>query len=211
MEKLSVLLSLVILVTLGCSNKSEVTTNYEDGSVQERFSINTDSLKHGLFTSYRPTGELAETANYENGILEGERKLIYENGKVEIEEHYINDKLHGKYKTFYPSGKLELEMNYQNGIIEGKSVKYYESGNLMEEVTFENNEEQGPFVEYHENGNKKWEGSYLKGENEVGLLLNYDQDGTLVKKMICDSMSICQTIWTLEKGDISPDKLFDKE
>ncbi len=210
MEKLCIILISLSLIVSSCSNSSELSTNYDDGSVMERFEINKDSLKHGLYTLYRPGGTVAETANYTNGVLNGERKLVYENGNDEIIEQYTDDKLHGVYKSFYPTGQLELEMNYVHGVIEGKSKKYYESGKLSEEVNFQNNNENGPFVEYYDNGNKKWEGEFLNGENEVGLLMNYNEEGTLVKKMMCDSMSICQTIWTLEKGDITPIKLFDK-
>jgi len=209
MQKLSIAL-FSFLFLISCSQQEEVVTLYDNGNVYERYRTNKDSVKHGMYKSFRPDGALAETANYANGILDGERTLVYENGNTEIEENYKNDKLDGKYKTYYPSGNLELEMNYEDGTITGNSVKYYESGKIMEEVTFDNNEENGPFVEYHENGNKKWEGNYAKGENEIGLLLNYDKEGVLVKKMMCDSLSICQTIWTLEKGDITPTQLFDK-
>jgi len=210
MRNLCLILLLANCLFSGCKNKSEVTTKYDDGTVYEQYAINQDSLKNGEYKSFRPNGALSETATYKNGLLEGERKIIYENGNVEIIEHYVNDKLHGKYQSHYPSGQLELEMEYQEGKLEGKSTKYFESGKLMEEVNFHDNEESGPFVEFHENGNKKWEGNYQNGANEVGLLLNYNEEGTLIKKMMCDSMSICQTIWTLEKGDIEPVKLFDK-
>lgn len=210
MYKLCIILISISFIVSSCKNSAELTTNYEDGSIQERFEINKDSLKHGLYTLYRPGGSVAETANYKNGILNGERKLVYENGNNEIIENYVNDKLHGVYRTFYPTGKKELEMNYVDGVIEGISKKYYESGKLSEEVSFENNNENGPFVEYYENGNKKWEGTFLNGDNEVGLLMNYNEEGNLIKKMMCNDMSVCQTVWTIEEGDIDPVKLFDK-
>lgn len=67
-----------------------------------------------------------------------------------------------------------------------------------------NNEENGPFTEYHENGQKAWEGTFLNGDNEYGLLQQYDEAGTLIKKMNCDSLGVCTTIWTLKDGDITP-------
>ncbi len=210
MRKISVVLFIACLI-YSCKTEPEITTYHENGGLSERYSITQDSIKNGLYTSFRPGGEKLETANYINGLLDGERTIFYENGNAEIKEHYKTDKLHGEYKTYYPSGKMELVMQYVNGVISGNSVKYFESGKLMEEVNFENNEENGPFVEYHESGNKKWEGVYLNGENEVGLLLNYNKEGVLIKKMMCDSSSICQTVWTLEQGDITPIQLFEGE
>jgi len=211
MLRQSLLLLPIYLFICSCSNKSEVTNYHENGNIHEQYSISADSLKNGAYKRFRSGGEISETAHYKNGILDGARTLIYENGNVEIEEHYKSDKLHGKYRTFYPSGKKELEMQYLNGEIQGSSFKYFESGQLMEEVYFDKNEENGPFIEYFENGSKKWEGTYLNGENEVGLLQNYNNEGILIKKMMCDSSSVCQTIWTLEKGDITPIQLFDKQ
>ena len=76
-------------------------------------------------------------------------------------------------------------------------------------MTFLDNLENGPFVEYYENGNVQWSGTFLNGDNEVGELLHYSEDGVLIKKMWCDSAAICQTIWTREKGDIVPKDLFN--
>ena len=73
----------------------------------------------------------------------------------------------------------------------------------MERVTFEGNEENGPFEEYHQNGQIQWKGTYLKGENEYGLLEEFDEIGEPIKRMMCDEMAICKTIWTKENGDIT--------
>ena len=64
------------------------------------------------------------------------------------------------------------------------------------------NNENGPFKEYYPNGNIHWEGNYLNGDNEFGILNEYNEQGELIKKMDCDSMAVCKTIWTKENGDI---------
>ena len=65
----------------------------------------------------------------------------------------------------------------------------------MEEVLFKDNEENGPFVEYYDNGEIEWKGSYLNGDNEFGILEQYDRTGVLIKKMECDSLGACITVW----------------
>ena len=54
------------------------------------------------------------------------------------------------------------------------------------------------FEEYYTNGKIKWKGSYRNGDHEYGLLEKYDSTGVLVKKMECDSLFICRTVWKKE-------------
>ena len=88
--------------------------------------------------------------------------------------------------------------------MQGLIKSYYPEGPLKEEVTMVDNEENGPFTEYYKDGTKEWEGTYLNGDNEFGLLKHYNDKGVLIKKMMCDSLAICSTIWTLEGGDVKP-------
>jgi len=188
-------LAFVAIVFVACKNGITVES-YDQGSLYERYSINQDSVKHGLYSRFYKSGKIAEKASYQNGLLDGVRTLYYDTGAKEIEEVYQSDSLHGEYKTYYPSGKVEFVCEYVNNKIQGKSKKYYESGKLLEEVIFKDNNENGPFVEYYENGEIEWKGQYLNGDNEFGLLENYNNKGELIKKMMCDSSSVCKTIWT---------------
>lgn len=207
--KIYLLLPMFCLLLLCCGDKSLREVKDESGKVVERYNVDSQGLKSGVATRYFPDGTVQEEANYLEGKLNGKRTIYRETGEKEIEEHYQNDILEGEYSVFYPSGAKEIEMTYSNGKISSMLKKYYESGQLMEEVTMNDNEVDGPFKEYYENGALQWEGNYRNGENEVGLLLNYDEQGTLVKKMLCSDQSICQTIWTLAQGDITPPNLFE--
>jgi len=193
----------ISLAIFGC--KSEyIETKDENGNVIERYQVNTENQKDGLLTIYSTDGVIGETANYKNGKLSGVRKIFYADGNLEIEENYQNDIADGPYKVYHPNGKVNFEANYANGVLQGITKTYNDKGQLKEEVTFSNNDENGPFKEYYDNGQLEWEGTYLNGDNEFGLLKKYDDSGELVKKMMCDSMAICRTIWTKADGDITP-------
>jgi len=198
-------LLLAILACSACHNSNLVTIKDDAGKVAEKYAINEENLKHGPYESYI-NGTLIEKANYKNGKLQGARVLYHTNGAVEIEENYENDMIVGPYKTYFHTGVLAQEATYVGGMMQGIIKSYYEGGSIKEEVTMKDNEENGPFKEYHENGKLSWEGQYLNGDNEFGLLKNYDESGALIKKMMCDSLGICSTIWTLEKGEINPKK-----
>jgi antitoxin component YwqK of YwqJK toxin-antitoxin module len=185
------------------SCKKEQQTFHENGKVHEVFSIDNENKRHGVFTRYDVEGNLMETAHYTHGKLDGERLIYYPEGMKEISEFYNNDQLEGMYKRFDKEGNLTFEAPYTNNVLGGIAKSYYPDGTLKEEVTFANNEENGPFTEYHENGKIAWKGTYRNGDNEFGLLEEYDKNGSLIKKLNCDERGICKTIWTREEGEIN--------
>jgi len=196
-----------VFLFASCSNK-EVIISYENGQKNEVYTVNEENQKDGVYKKYREDGSLLEESSYADGILNGTRKLYYDDGeKVEIEEFYKNGTMEGEHFVFYPSGKLMIESNYEDGKMNGLFIKFFESGDTAETVSFVDNEEMGPFTEYHPNGKIQWKGNYLNGDKEFGLLEQFDDQGTLIKKMMCDTLGVCQTIWTPEKGDIVPKKL----
>lgn len=201
------LLFLISMVFLFSCGKRIEKVKEDAGELSKLYFIDKHNRIQGEYLTMFKDGTIMEKANYEDDLLEGERILYNEKGEIEIVEIYKSGILDGPFKTYYSDGTLQFQANYKNGVLEGKTERYYQSGVKMEEVLFVENMEEGPFVEFYENGNKKWEGVYHNGDNELGLLLNYDTEGRLVKKMMCDSMAICQTIWTLDQGDITPPKI----
>ena len=195
MKKHSILIASLIWLFIACQPNGPVVEVYNEGVLYESYQINEDSLMHGEYNRFYKEGNLAESAGYKNGKLNGIRTIFYHNGTKEIEEIYKMDSLDGSYKSYYPSGELEFKCEYVNNKIQGKSYKYYESGQIMEEVLFKDNEENGPFVEYYDNGEIEWKGSYLNGDNEFGILEQFDRTGVLIKKMECDSLGACITVW----------------
>lgn len=190
-------LIVVLLTACGQGNKVVVVKD-ESGTLLERYEIDQDSLKDGEFVGYFESGDTFVTAHYKKGKLNGPRTIYHKNKNVEIKENYVNDSLQGTYEAFYPSGALKRSMQFEQNKIAGKLEVYYESGRLKEVVTMNNNLENGPFVEYFENGQKSWEGTYQNGENEIGLLIQYAENGDTIRKMQCDDRYICRTFYRNE-------------
>jgi antitoxin component YwqK of YwqJK toxin-antitoxin module len=188
-----------MIFIVGCRpDKKMIIVKGDSGALLERYEINQDSLKDGKFISFYESGDTFEVSNYTNGKLNGARFIYYEKNKIEIKEHYTNDSLQGRYEAFYPSGALKRTMQFEDNRIVGKLLLYYENGQLKEEVVMENNQENGPFVEYYENGQKSWEGTYQNGENEIGLLIHYAENGDTIRKLQCDDRYICRTFYRNE-------------
>ncbi len=192
--KYNFLLILLVYLT-GCGLK-KVENKYANGHVQESFTVNDKGEKEGKYQSFTEDGKLYEESTYKNDKLIGKRTLFFSNGKPEIEEIYIEGGIiHGPYKSYYENGNIKIEKTFENNTLTGLTKVYYPSGKIKEEVTMSNNQENGPFTEYYENGQIHWKGSYLDGDNEFGLLEEWDSLGVMIKRMKCDSMAICRTFW----------------
>ena len=193
-----------VFLIVSCADGLIIKKIYSDNNVLvSELSMDKDSVLQGISITYFDNGkDIFEKANYINGELNGVREIYYPDGNLEIREQYKGDILIDTLYTFYKNGKTKTKAFYKNGTLTGVSLKYYKSGVLAERVTFQDDDENGPFEEYYENGQVSWTGTYLEGDNEVGELLQYNESGELIKKMICDELSKCKTVWTLEKGDI---------
>jgi len=187
---------LLIIVFISSCGDKVIVSNYESGEKQEEYQYTGDSLKHGFYKRYSQGGILLEEANYLEGKLNGERLIYNAKGEKEISEIYENDILNGPLKEFHGNGKMKMLGKYTDNVLSGTVSVFYPSGKLKEEVQFADNVEEGPFKEFHENGKLKWEGTYRNGDNEFGLLKEYDETGELIRKMMCDERAICTTTWT---------------
>ncbi len=196
---------LIMVIISSCADKS-IVSHYETGEKQEEYQYTGDSLKHGFYKRYSKGGILLEEANYAEGKLDGERIIYNTKGKKEVSEIYENDVLNGPFKEFYENGKIKFLGTYTDNVLAGTVNVFYPSGKIKEEVQFSDNVEQGPFKEFHENGNIKWEGTYRNGDNEFGLLKEYNINGELIRKMMCDERAICTTTWTDDDSHINKDK-----
>jgi antitoxin component YwqK of YwqJK toxin-antitoxin module len=194
----------LFLLFTSCSEKpsTEIKVyNPEDNSLFEQYTLLLpDSIRHGVYRSFYPSGKTYEESEYKNGKLDGLRTLYFENGNPMVKENHKDGRFEGLFQSFYENGQLNLEGYYLEGSMEGEWRRYYDTGEVMEVFQLENNLENGPFVEYYRNGNLKAEGTYKDGDSEHGLLKLYDESGELIRKMNCVN-GACRTIWRKEQKE----------
>ena len=104
----------------------------------------------------------------------------------------------GEYRLYHDNGELKQKGTYRNNAMTGPWETYYDNGQLKERVQFEGNMENGPFIEYHRNGKLAAEGAYKEGDYEHGELKIYNENGELIRSMLCDN-GRCQTTWSAEE------------
>jgi hypothetical protein len=86
-------------------------------------------------------------------IIEGENKIIFENGVTAAEGVCNKGKRVGKWKHFYETGKLLAEGEYFNDLKTGLWNFYYSNGQSKAEGSFRSDLKQGTWKEWDRNGN----------------------------------------------------------
>ena len=178
-----------------CGNRLITVETQDEGVLYERYTIDKDSVKQGIYYQYYPSGKVFMEAMYSNDTIDGTRKFFYENGQLKSVENLEKGNWKGSYLSYYDNGQLESEGQYIDGAMSGVWKRYFKTGELLGTLTFANNEENGPFTFYHQNGNLKEEGTYRNGDNLYGEFKIYDETGELVMIKDCDGTGWCDTRW----------------
>ena len=165
----------------------------EYGYTEKYFRRSSDYAKEGWYQRFDTQNRKVEEAYYLHDTLDGMRILYYNSGDTMSVETYRKGAFEGPFRAYHENGKKKAEGNYAANAMSGVWLSYYTDGALKESVTFRDNAENGPFKEYHPNGKIKAEGSYLDGDNEHGELKIYDENGELLRTMICNR-GVCRTV-----------------
>ena len=90
--------------------------------------------------------------NYnDQGILEGEKNVFYENGQMAEKSIYVNGEIDGISFWYSPEGKVLKEFTYAKGQLHGVSKYYDKEGQLLAEGAYKNDKKHGIW-KYYENG-----------------------------------------------------------
>lgn len=125
---------------------------------------------------YNDTGKLRVSANYKNGVLEGEYKAYYPNGNLQGEVNYVNGEMNGDFKEYHENKKIKLSGSYKNSLQEGEWKSYLEDGTLESIVNYKDGELHGLKEDYYKNGNV-WTRQEFKNNDLDGVYEVYYENG----------------------------------
>lgn len=148
----------------------------EDGVLIDNASFK-DGERDGLTEQfYNDTGKLRVSANYKNGVLEGEFKAYYPNGNLQGEVNYVNGEMNGNFKEYHENKKIRLSGSYKNSLQEGEWKSYLEDGTLESIVNYKDGELHGIKEDYYKNGNV-WTRQEFKNNELDGVYEVYYENG----------------------------------
>jgi len=120
------------------SNIADVQFFTEKGVIESEGKME-GKKRIGLWTYYFPDGKtIISEENYENGLLNGESKTFYKDGKVTELSHFKNGKLDGNVKRYASNGTLIDDLNYKEGKLHGYAKYYNIEGKLIYAGEYEN-------------------------------------------------------------------------
>ena len=125
---------------------------------------------------YNDTGKLRVSANYKNGVLEGEFKAYYPNGNLQGEVNYVNGEMNGDFKEYHENKKIRLSGSYKNSLQEGEWKFYLEDGTLESIINYKDGELHGIKEDYYKNGNV-WTRQEFKNNDLDGVYEVYYENG----------------------------------
>ncbi len=188
----------IFLALVGC--KKEHIEYYEDNSTIKN-SYFTDGEKGpiiGEYKEYRSNGDLKETRNYKNGILEGKSYWFWKNDTV-YEKNYVNGKLEGiqKFRGY------NVTKNFD--VIDSLQEYHYSAGKYVPNI------ETGVFVDFRDSVSYKT--ISIGGQTWMAENLRYETKGSYCyagKKENCEIYGRLYTQKTAETACPEGWKIFSQ-
>ena len=112
--------------------------------VKERYIVDENGVKNGLYQSYHKNGQVSETSAFKNGIKHGFCVIKHENGRVATECSYQEGCLEGDYISYYADGHKRLECTFRRDRINGTYRLFRPDGELEVLYTYLNGVKHGP-------------------------------------------------------------------
>ena len=112
-----------------------------------------------------------------NGTWKGETDSI------KLEFDVVNGKKEGNFRVYYPNGKIQISGKMKNNRNTGEWKYFYENGNLESSGFFVNDVPDGKWLWYYPDETLKQIGYYRSGKRD-SLWKTYDSTGVLIDSTI---------------------------
>jgi antitoxin component YwqK of YwqJK toxin-antitoxin module len=175
----------------------------------ERFSV---GKRKGFQEKYYPNGNLAEKTFLLNGVFNGNRILLTENGDTTEFGNYIDGKKNGIFTLceplrikdlFQDERSYKIIANYINGKLNGNVIIRYLSGKVAVSEFYENDRLTGNRKLYFENGNVSSFCNYLNGIKNGDEKFYYDNGQLKTESRYLNGSLEGYQIYYFENGAIS--------
>lgn len=112
-----------------------VTTYYKSlfgtrRQVRERYIVDENGVKNGLYQSYHKNGQPAETCTFMNDVRNGSCVLRHENGRISSECTYRDGCREGRYISYYADGTVHQMYAFKRDQYDGECRLFNADGSL---------------------------------------------------------------------------------
>ncbi len=149
-------------------NHLSIICNYKNGK------------KNGKYECFYRNGQLRQTTNYVDDLIQGESIAYFESGAVVLHANYVNNRMEGKNIIYYENGQPKYICNKTNGEIDGEYKMFWQNGQLKEIVNYilknNNSCKFGEEKHFYSNGQVSMICNHIIDENNISK-----QDGPVIK------------------------------
>ena len=125
------------------------------------------------------TLEMRDTLIYKKG--ETKPYTGHEKARIQdkvIEYDVVDGVKQGNFKLYFSNGNVQIEGKVKNNRNTGEWKYYYETGELESKGEFENDKPKGEWIWYYPSGEVKERGNYFEG-NRIGTWQQFDETGMI--------------------------------
>ena len=172
---------------------------YDNGNKEKEYFLKVTNIwqnnsyfeESGKYTEWYNTGQTSVSGNYENGLMEGEWRYYFENGKLKAEVLFIKGDgenvseisgvpLNGrneKWIFYNDNGKKSAVAKYKNGKFDGVTRRWYETGKKQYEGTVMDTIYIGVHINWSPDGKDQSKIDYGNGVGGNGLFKRWYENG----------------------------------
>jgi len=149
------------LVLTSCSKKQTNTNN-----LVKRNGLLYKSGSNVPYSGREKSKVLNRIIEYDvvNGVKQGEMKIYYSEGKLQIAGQMVNNKNEGLWKYYYENFQVESEGNFKNDIPVGMWTWYYLDGKVKEKGNYVSGKRDGKWITYSDSGKSSVVKNFKDGE-----------------------------------------------
>ncbi len=144
-SKLMIISSVVFIISCGDTILEKDYEYYSNGAVKREMTYKGNKFHMSLvkmvnfYNASKANKPLQiSELNYENGLLNGEQKYWYKNGRKKMVLNYRYGLMHGDQFGWYDNGKNKFQQNYNFGNLDGAQFTYNKYGSLDREKLYKN-------------------------------------------------------------------------
>lgn len=117
-------------------------------------------------TLYHESGKIMASGKYTNTKKDSTWNFYSLSGILIKIENYKNGVVEGEVKNFYKNGKLKSNATFVNGVLEGPAKEFFENGNMRSSKIIKKGKPDGPFKLYYDNKVYRIIGKYAMGKKD---------------------------------------------
>ena len=118
-----------------------------------------------------------------DSMVDGEKSIFSENGKLHYKVEYKNGKANGRVREYRSDGSLYMDAVFKDGHRDGKCTCFFKSGSVYSVINYVDGKREGIETKYYEDGKIQSTNTYSKDKVLPGLK-EFNRDGKEIKENV---------------------------